>query len=64
MTWLMYCFLGVPLRMRVIFFVVFEIYYCLFAILALYDLGAATVEQQNGQDQECVCVCVLVQLSL
>lgn len=30
------------------FFVVFEIYYYLFAILALYDLGAATVELQNG----------------
>lgn len=31
-----------------------EIYYCLFAILALYDLDAATVELQSV----CVCVCV------
>lgn len=56
MTWLMHFFLGVPLRMRVIFFVVFEIYYCLFAILALYDLGAATVEQQNGPMSALRCI--------
>lgn len=56
MTWLMCFFLGVPLRTREMFFVVLEIYYCLFAILAAYGLGAATVEQQNGC--ECACMCV------
>lgn len=43
------------------FFVVLEIYYCLFAILVLYDSGAATVELQNWWVEMCVCVCVFKQ---
>lgn len=49
MTGLMDFLLVVPLSIQeMVFSVVLEIYCCLFARLLLYDLGAATVELQNG----------------